>query len=226
MYWCLGMRNIPVLLVLGLSGVFAQPVSLPWPDTYTGRLEALAVLQSFNAEVLASRSATAVLEAWCRDHHLAAPPVIVAKRIKVEAVAPSAEQLRRLQVASAVELKYRRVELRCGERTLSEADNWYVPERLTTEMNRVLDTTDRPFGRVVQDLGPTRQTIGARLLWRPLPEGWETGAAPPAGNGLLAIPAALLEHRAVLFTREGKPFSEVREVYQRALLEFVPPSGR
>jgi chorismate-pyruvate lyase len=220
------MRNIPLLLVLGLWGVFAQPAPLTWPETYTGRLEALAVLQSFNAEVLASRSATAVLEAWCRDHQLASPPVIVAKRIKAEAVSPLPEQLRRLQVASAAELKYRRVELRCGERTLSEADNWYVPARLTAEMNRVLETTDRPFGRVVQELGPTRQTIGARLLWRPLPEGWESGAAPLAGNGTLAIPGALLEHRAVLFTREGKPFSEVREVYQRGLLKFAPPSRR
>jgi hypothetical protein len=78
----------------------------------------------------------------------------------------------------------------------------------------------------VQPLGPTRQTIAAKLLWRPLAEGWELRPAPGGGTGALAIPAALLEHRAVLLTKDGQPFSEVREVYQRALLEFAPPSRR
>ena len=40
----------------------------------------------------------------------------------------------------------------------------------------------------------------------------------------LAIPEALFEHRAVLYTEDGKPFSEVDEVYQRALLDFPPPA--
>ena len=96
MFWSLGMRHIPVLLALGLWGVFAQPKALTWPDSYTGRLEALALLQSFNAEVLASRSATAVLEAWCRDHQLAAAPVIVAKLTAGPPQTPSPEQLTRL----------------------------------------------------------------------------------------------------------------------------------
>ena len=34
---------------------------------------------------------------------------------------------------------------------------------------------------------------------------------------------ALLEHRAIVYTRENKPFSEVRELYQRSLLSFTPP---
>jgi hypothetical protein len=40
---------------------------------------------------------------------------------------------------------------------------------------------------------------------------------------VLAIPAALFEHRALLYTRENRPFSEVREVYQRGVLEFPAP---
>ena len=38
------------------------------------------------------------------------------------------------------------------------------------------------------------------------------------------IPAALFEHRAVLYTRDHKPFSEVSEVYQRQVLAFPPRS--
>ena len=114
--------------------------------------------------------------------------------------------------------------LRCGERTLSEADNWYVPSRLTVDMNRLLDTTDAPFGRVVQALEPYRQTLAATILWEPLPAGWERRSTPlpSSGAATLAIPDALFEHRAVLFTRDRVPFAEVDEIYQRDLLAFPP----
>ncbi len=98
-------------------------------------------------------------------------------------------------------LGYRRVRLKCGDRVLSEADNWYVPARLTPEMNRVLETTDTPFGKAVAALHFRRHTLSAELLWRPLPQGWEMGAGgTPDETGALAIPDHVLEHRAVLST--------------------------
>jgi chorismate-pyruvate lyase len=210
-------------LIAICAPAWAQEAAV-WPDSYVSRLQALALVQTLNAQVLASRSATLTLEAWCRDHHLANPPVIVAERIKGVAKAPTAEQRQRLQVPAEAEVRYRRVRLRCGERVLAEADNWYVPGVLTAEMNRVLDTTDAPFGKVVQPLGPYRQTIEVKVLWSPLPEGWErAAAAPKKDGGSLAIPEALFEHRAVLYTREHKAFSEVDEVYERQLLAFPPP---
>jgi hypothetical protein len=196
-----------------------------WPDTYVARLQALALVETLNAEVLASRSATLTLEGWCRDHQLAKEPAIVAQLLRGVKKSSTPEQRQRLNVTSEAELKYRRVLLRCGNRVLSEADNWYVPDRLTPDMNRLLDTTDTPFGKVVQPLEPYRQTFAVRLLWSPLPEGWERRsiAPSPATSGVLMIPDALFEHRAVLYTREHKPFSEVDEVYQRQLLAFLPP---
>jgi len=196
-----------------------------WPDTYVARLQALALVETLNAEVLASRSATLTLESWCRDHQLAKDPTIVAELVRGAVKRPTAEQRQRLQVASEAEVKYRRVLLRCGNRVLSEADNWYVPDRLTRDMNRLLDTTVTPFGKVVQPLDPYRQTFAARLLWSPLPDGWERGSIPAATPtaGVLAIPDALFEHRAVLYTREHKPLSEVDEVYRRQLLAFPAP---
>ena len=62
-----------------------------------------------------------------------------------------------------------------------------------------LDGTDTPFGRVVAPLEPYRGTFAARLLWHPLPEGWERspGSVEPCrSTGPLAIPAELFEHRA------------------------------
>src|SRR5205085_1776989 len=108
----------------------ARPQETPaWPDTYVGKLQALAVLQTLNAEVLASRSATLTLETWCRDHRLAATPIVVAALLKGVDKLPTAEQRQRLEVGPQDEVKYRRVQLRCGSRVLSEADNWYVPSR-------------------------------------------------------------------------------------------------
>ncbi len=196
-----------------------------WPDTYVARLQALALVETLNAEVLASRSATLILEGWCRDHQLAKEPAIVAQIVRGVAKPPTAEQRHRLQVTPQAEVKYRRVRLRCGDRILSEADNWYVPDRLTAEMNRLLETTGAPFGKVVQPLEPYRQTFAVKLLWSPLPDGWERGsiALSPRTTRLLTIPDALFEHRAVLYTREHQPFSEVDEVYQKQLLAFPPP---
>jgi chorismate-pyruvate lyase len=196
-----------------------------WPDNYVARLQVLALEQTLNAEVLASRSATLTLEAWCRDHRLAGDPRILAEREKDVTKSPTAEQKQRLQVTSDNEVKYRRVRLHCGDRILSEADNWYVPGRLTADMNRLLETTDTPFGRAVQALEPYRQTFAVKLLWSPLPDGWELRpiTSSAAAASALTIPEALFEHRAVLYTRDRKPFSETDEVYRRDVLAFPPP---
>jgi chorismate-pyruvate lyase len=131
----------------------------PWPDTFTARLEALAMIQTLNAEILGSRSATVTLENWCRQHRLAEEPRILARPVTGVSKAPTAEQRQRLEVTEQDEVKYRRVQLHCGTQVLSEADNWYVPSRLTPEMNRLLETTDTPFGRAVESHQPYRRTF-------------------------------------------------------------------
>jgi chorismate-pyruvate lyase len=123
-----------------------------WPDTFMARLEALALMQTLDAEILGSRSATLVLENWCRDHRLAEEPRILVHLLTGVNKAPTAEQRQRLEVTGQVEVKYRRVQLRCGTQVLSEADNWFVTGRLTPEMNRLLETTDTPFGTAVESL--------------------------------------------------------------------------
>jgi chorismate-pyruvate lyase len=199
------------------------PQTPPWPDTFVARLEALALMQTLNAEILASRSATASLETWCRDHRLAAEPKIVAQVLAGDAPTPTPEQRQRLQVGDRDDVRYRHMLLRCGAHVLSDAENWYVPQRLTAEMNRLLDTTT-PFGKAVATLEPYRRTFVVTLLWTPLAAGWEGASNPPAATTgrTLAIPDALFEHRALLYTREHRPFSEVHEVYQRELLAFPP----
>ena len=167
---------------------------------------AAALVRTLNAELLASRSATQVLSAWCGDHHLAADPTILARRDTVTDQRVTAEQRQRLRVSADEPVAYRHVRLMCGARVLSEADNWYVPARLTAEMNHTLETTDTSFGTVVRPLEPTRETLSVTMFWPALPD------------DAAAIPAALFAHRAVLYRRDHVPFSEVYEVYQRQIL--------
>src|SRR5688572_28499038 len=211
--------------VLVVAPVQAQRAPA-WPDALLTRTQALALVLGLNAEILASRSATATLEKWCRDHGLALEPRVVAEVLAGEWRAPDAEQRQRFRADSGEVVRYRRVRLRCGDHVLSEAENWYLPGRLTPDMNHVLETSDTPFGRVVAPLEPYRQTFAARLLWSPLPEGWERSlhTVPPClSSGPLAIPGALFEHRALLLGRDSRPIAEVHEVYQGALLAFAPP---
>jgi len=219
-------RAAAILAIVAAATTSAAQSPSAWPDTFTSRVEALALLQTLNATLLASRSSTATLEAWCRDHRIAASPQIVADAAGGAPIAPTSDQLQRLEVTAAANVKYRHVRLRCGTTVLSEADNWYVPARLTPDMNRTLDTSDAPFGRVVAPLQPYRRTFSMTVLWSPLPDGWERGTAAPAAAAALDMPGALLEHRAVLYTKDNLPFSEVHELYQRGVLAFPPPPAR
>jgi hypothetical protein len=199
----------------------------PWPDTPQTRVEALAVLQTLNANLLSHDSATLTLDRWCADHHIAQPATVVAERVRGQDRPATADIRAALKVEADTPVAYRRVRLRCGDHVLSDADNWYVPARLTPDMNHALESSDVAFGRAVQALHFSRHTLAATLLWSPLPDGWEMAGLPgmPLMPGTLAIPDHVLEHRAILTTPDGVPFSLVVESYTSAVLDFPPPAG-
>jgi chorismate-pyruvate lyase len=213
--------SLALILLARAADVDGSP---PWQDSFTARLEALALLQTLNADLLSHDSATLTLDRWCGTHRMASPARIVAQRVHDAEQAPTAEQRRLLDVGATEPVRFRRVRLTCGGRVLSEADNWYVPARLTPDMNRVLDTTDTAFGRAVQALDFRRRTLSAKLLWWPLPQDWDTGAPLPEVPGAtLTIPHDVLEHRAVLTLPDGTPFSQVVETYTSEVFAFPEP---
>ncbi|MBX3566225.1 MAG: hypothetical protein KF730_16820 [Sphingomonas sp.] len=150
---------------------------------------------ALDAALFANPSATAVLQAWC-DRHRPGQTVraVVARRETI----PAGSHAAVLGVGEGEPIAYRRVQLSCGDEVLSEADNWYVPARLTAEMNAAL-TGETPFGVAVRPLAPSRRNLSSERSW--------------TGQGANEI----LRHHAVL-TAAGAPIAEVIETYQRSML--------
>jgi hypothetical protein len=181
---------------------------------YIRRLRALAQLQGLNAALLSHDSATAVLQALCDRRDPAAPPIRARRLAVTDTDDQTAAVRRELGATSDEPVRHRRVELMCRERVLSRADNWYLPGRLTAKMNHDLETTDTPFGVVARPLGFQRRTLSARLLFEPLPPGWESQPASALDQPM--PPAAdVLQHRAVLQTPDGRVFTLLVETYSK-----------
>lgn len=159
-------------------------------------------VERLNADLLAARTATSVLEARCAALGLVDPPRVHAQVKRGRVVASTSPARTRLKVGKDEMLGYRRVRLMCGSHVLSEAINWYVASRLTPEMNAALDHSDVPFGRVILPLAPRRETYST---WKVRP-----GRVPPGG--------VVVRHRAIVLDGEGRPLADVVEHYQKVLL--------
>ena len=158
---------------------------------------AFARLRALNDELLCAPSATEVLERWCTGEH----PITARVLPGPSRVLP--DLYRDLLAVGICEVRHRQVQLLCGSLVLSEADNWYRPDRLSEEANRALAETDAPFGRVVGPLSFRRIALSSRLLWHPTHGG---------------VSWHVLRHTAVLRDSEDVPFSVVIETYTAELL--------
>lgn len=156
----------------------------------------LTPAQAFGAELMSARSATAVLQAHCPDAS------IRAEKVSGGRAKPPSLLRHRLSLQPGETLRHRRVLLRCGKTVYSEADNWYVPERLTPAINETLESGDIPFGRAVAPLGVTRSLIDQSFNAR--------------GT---RVPERFLTVRALVVTDRGVPLAAVIERYRRAVLE-------
>ncbi|MFM6950447.1 MAG: hypothetical protein ACKOW1_05435 [Novosphingobium sp.] len=146
-------------------------------------------------------SATAALEQWCEQQGLANPARVVAQQVPGQLMAAPADLRRLLGVSPQAALGSRHVRLSCGDRLLSQAQNWYVPARLTPEMNAQLAQTTTPFGKVVAPLGFKRELVESRR---------GAGRDCPAGT--------VLVQRAILRLPDGSAVAHVLECYAGSAL--------
>lgn len=146
----------------------------------------------FRHELVSANSATAVLQAHCP-----LPGDKLRAERSSDAPLPPPPSIRRALAARDGEtIRHRRVRLLCGPAVFSDADNWYVPERLAPGMNATLEESDTPFGRVVARLRPIRRTLATKA---------------DHGQHFLSV-------TAVLIAANGQPISGVIEHYRRAVL--------
>lgn len=166
-------------------------------------------LDRFDCILRASDSATSVLNQWISRKAEHPPVSLIARRAFGRPPSPSAALIRRLEVRQAGEIVYRRVRLTVGRHVLSDAVNWYVPHRLTSEMRATLEGTDTPFGTIIAPLSPRRETLNVERYW-------------PASQGIPAggprLPGRLLRHDALIRDAQGLPLCEVSEIYTRNIL--------
>ncbi len=160
----------------------------------------------FEAALRAGESATALLQRWCDAAGGGGGARIEALRVRTAGRAATAGVRRKLGASADEVVAYRHVDLACAGAVLSRADNWYLPARLTPEMNERLATTDQPFGAVVRELGFHRRLLAMS----------ETPASPDES----------LRVRAVLIDRDGRPFSLVEEHYAAVLRANPTPGAR
>lgn len=168
--------------------------------------DAPATLAEFEAQLARYDSATVALGEWCEARRISSPATIIASdRRQVSSNDPPAKMRRLLDIDSGQRFTMRHVHLDCGGKTLSIAWNWYVPSRLTPEMNAALESSTLPFGKVVAPLKFRREAM-------------ET-VKGPADN----CPADTIStHLARLRLPDGRPLAYLVECYTAANLE----SGR
>ncbi len=154
----------------------------------SGLLDERRSIESLHAALLAADSATSVLEAF-----------FGAVTVQRRAVPPSPNDglHERLRLSPDDVLRHRAVWLLAGDKTLSQAELWYVANRLPAEQVQRLEESNTPFGRLMKPIGLKRTVLEARLC--------------PAED------ECALTHRALLTAPSGLPVAEVYERYSKAL---------
>ncbi|AQU88172.1 hypothetical protein B0W47_12660 [Komagataeibacter nataicola] len=213
-------RGLLAAAVMGAGLLPASPVmaaSLSWPDTPDARARLMMSVQELEITLLTHPSATLALEDWCAAHHMAARPVVVARKAALPQPDRVPARVRAdLGVGATQPVRHRQVQLVCGPYVLSVADNWYVPGLLTPRMNATLEGTDTSFGHVVAPLRFTRERLEFARLWSPWP-----GPAAGQATAMIVAPAEIVRQRAVLRDGQGRAFSEVVETYTDQTLAFM-----
>lgn len=158
-------------------------------------------LDEFEAVLRRHDSATRALEEWCALRGIGDPAQIRAQVIDATSNDPPESMRRRLRLAPGETFAMRNVRLSCGKTVLSVAWNWYVPERLTPEMNATLRGSDAPFGRVVSPLHFRRQPLEI-----------------VRGQAENCPVETISTHRAMLVLPDGRPLAYLIECYTPANL--------
>ncbi|WBU31867.1 hypothetical protein OOZ54_10345 [Rhodopseudomonas palustris] len=164
-------------------------------------------------------TATAALIAWCRCYHPCDAEAI-AITLRGDEVMAADRYHGPLRPQAGETLRRRRVWLHWGSRVLSEAENWYIPERLPLPMREAVADGGRPYGAVVAALRPERIPLATLRT--------DEGGGDRSGTAEMLVqlaqakgfspPEAFVLHIHAIMTASGVMLAELREHYRRDLL--------
>ena len=181
-------------------------------------------IETLARHITSHSTATAALNAWCANRMARQHGSIVA-RVLADEDADPASYSGSLTIGDGEQLRYRKVALVWGDTTVSEAENWYLPNRLPPGMRTQLLSSNLPFGQVVRDLQPQRTPVAIYAN-----DDLEKGGLGRAHcinrlervGGFSPLKSFVLHISAVLTAAvSGLAIAEVHEHYRRELIDAV-----
>ena len=116
------------------------------------------VIEELANHITTHQTATGALNEWCTTR-IGPNATGIIVRVLADEEANHTSYSGPLVILKGERLRYRIVQLIWGEITVSEAENWYLPDRLPLAMQTKLLTGNTPFGDVVRSLSPQRTTV-------------------------------------------------------------------
>ena len=234
----IGFRNqraaCALTLLVSASTAIATPTASngqkpgTWPTDIVARLEAAALLQTLNVELLTNDNTERTLGAWCVSHRLSTRPTIATERVSDAEEIPTEVQRKMLAASTKDSVRHIKVRVLCGSVVLLEADNWYLPARISPQWNASIERTEWPLEAAVQTGHFRRRILSASLLWPPLPELKELASGEAQGRAqsgaVQPLPARVLAHHLLVLLPDGAPFGEVEENYTGGVLPTPYPN--
>ena len=110
------------------------------------------------AHLRAYATATQALTAWCDARFPQSGDRVETHVLETREISPTAYR-GPLQPKASEPLICRRVELRWGKLILSQATNWYFPDRLPGDAARRISETREPFGAAIAGFNPSRRLL-------------------------------------------------------------------
>ena len=165
-------------------------------------------------------TATAALNTW-RAERLHPHDSCITASILVDETVPVDMYNGILAIQAGELLRYRRVVLKWGHTAVSEAENWYLPDRLPPLLRWQMRHSNQPFGQIIHPLQPRRSTIQRYInddleLSTSRNEEWIN--APKIPPEFSPLQDFALHIRAIMTTGTGMFIAELREHYRKSLL--------
>lgn len=117
--------------------------------------------------IASADSMTECLRDWCDAFAIGSGTLRVVHATASGTIPANLHTRAALNLQPGETIRHRRIKLVYGDTELLEADNWYVPERLTEMANTLLEDTDTPFGIAISQHSQTRQTLSVETPDQP-----------------------------------------------------------